>query len=81
MFWRRAGLSSRPVYPESVGIALASDLSVEAWFCGEINSADQKRLGTALPAGSGGPLRFRRSLAKPSLKAFASMDGVASCPL
>jgi 23S rRNA A2030 N6-methylase RlmJ len=52
MFWRQAGLSSRPVYPGSVGIALASDLSVEAWFCGEINSADQKRLRAALPPGS-----------------------------
>jgi 23S rRNA A2030 N6-methylase RlmJ len=52
MFWRGAGLSSPPVYPGSVGIALASDLNVEAWFCGEINSADQKRLRSALPSGS-----------------------------
>ena len=52
MFWRRTAPSSRPVYPGSVGIALASDLNVEAWFCGECNSADQNRLRAVLPAGS-----------------------------
>jgi hypothetical protein len=51
-FWGRNGLASPPVYPGSVGIALASDLAIKTWFCGEANSRDRGRLRAALPPGS-----------------------------
>lgn len=51
-FWGRNGLASSPVYPGSVGIALASDLAIKRWFCGEANSRDRGRLRAALPPGS-----------------------------
>jgi 23S rRNA A2030 N6-methylase RlmJ len=48
-FWKGAGLASSPVYPGSLGIALASGPNVESWFCGECDPADQKQLRAALP--------------------------------
>ena len=48
-FWGRNGLASPPVYPGSVGIALASNLGVTRWFCGEVNGRDRARLRAALP--------------------------------
>ena len=48
-FWGRSGLSSSPVYPGSVGIALASANNIASWFCGERNSWDQRQLRAALP--------------------------------
>src|SRR5947209_4649065 len=51
-FWGRNGLASPPVYPGSVGIALASNLGVTRWLCGEANGRDRARLRAALPPGS-----------------------------
>ena len=48
-FWGPSGLSSSPVYPGSVGIALASGRNIGSWFCGESNRDDQRRLRAALP--------------------------------
>jgi len=48
-FWGSSGLSSSPVYPGSVGIALASATNIASWFCGERDSGDQRRLRAALP--------------------------------
>jgi len=48
-FWQRSALSSSPVYPGSVGIALAAGRDIATWFCGEHNSGDQKQLRAALP--------------------------------
>lgn len=51
-FWGRAGLASPPIYPGSVGIALASNLDVTRWLCGEANGRDRAQLRAALPPGS-----------------------------
>ena len=48
-FWGRSGLSSSPVYPGSVGIALASHNTIGSWFCGERNGGDQRQLRAVLP--------------------------------
>jgi 23S rRNA A2030 N6-methylase RlmJ len=52
VFWGSRGLSAKPVYPGSVGIALASAIDLKAWLCGECDRGDQRRLRAVLPPGS-----------------------------
>jgi 23S rRNA A2030 N6-methylase RlmJ len=51
-FWGPSGLSSRPVYPGSVGIARSSRAKISSWLCGERNDADRRMPRAALPPGS-----------------------------